>query len=197
VDGTLVNFSFVYTGAEGVSSRRDLSASTVDGIVRITPLLESSGILEVTASIGELVVVSNTLRIEVIPSGEDGSSNGEGIPTVTTEPIPDPDEDQGDDGPRDSTSLVDWLIALIVIIFISLFTYQIGAVSRNIRWAVRWGLTSFMGGLAANAYLSFGMPGSTGIILQYGIWGIVICVASGCVIGWASGLIWRSLSQRN
>jgi hypothetical protein len=38
------------------------------------------------------------------------------------------------------------------------------------------------------------MPGSPALILDYGIWGIVISVASGCLIGWGSGVIWRSIA---
>jgi beta-N-acetylhexosaminidase len=197
VNNTVVNFSLTTLGTEGSTITREISSQTVGGIARTNHLLDSAGILEITASTGDPALLSNTLRLEVSASGEgnggdadDGSLETEVVPTESV-------DDQPPIDPDDATTLIDWLISLVVTIFISLFTYQLGAVAGSIRWAVRWGLTSFLGGLAANAYLSFGMPGSAPLILEYGIWGIVLCVAAGCLIGWAAGLIWRSANQRN
>ena len=193
-DHTLVNIEFLSLGSEGGTSQREVTVHTVNGIARTNQLLDTAGILEVTATTGDPEIVSNTLRLEVAVIGEaGGAENGD-----PTEPEIVPTEDPGvdpPDQPADSTSLVDWLIALIVIVFLSLFIYQIGAVGGKIRWAVRWGLASFLGGLVTNSYISFGMPGSTELILGYGIWGIVICVASGCLLGWCAGLIWRAVSK--
>jgi beta-N-acetylhexosaminidase len=197
VDNTVVNFSLTTLGTEGSTITREITAQTVDGFARTTHLLDLAGILEITASTGDPALVSNTLRLEVSASGVEDGADGDddsGEPEVVPTEIP---ETPPPFVPEDDTTLVDWLISLVVTIFISLFTYQLGAVAGNIRWAVRWGLTSFLGGLAANAYLSFGLPGSAPLILEYGIWGIVLVVAAGCLIGWSAGLIWRSVNQRN
>jgi beta-N-acetylhexosaminidase len=196
-DNTVVNFSLTTSGAEGSTITREITTRTVDGVASTNHLLDLAGILEITASTGDPALVSNTLRLEVSASGVEDGADGDddsSEPEVVPTEIPDPPPPFI---PEDETTLVDWLISLVVTIFISLFTYQLGAVAGNIRWAVRWGLTSFLGGLAANAYLSFGLPGSAPLIMEYGIWGIVLVVAAGCLIGWAAGLIWRSVNQRN
>lgn len=197
VDNTVVNFSLTTLGPEGLTSNREISVQTIDGVARTNHLIDSAGILEIFARTGDPALVSNTLRLEVTATGEgtepDSEDDSAATQVVPTESV----EDPGIDELYDSTTLVDWLISLVVAVFVSLFTYQLGAVAGSIRWAVRWGLTTFLGGLAANAYLSFGMPGSTNLILEYGIWGIVLCVAAGSLVGWAGGLVWRSVSQRN
>jgi len=195
INGTAVNFAFLSFDSEGGTSQREVTVSTVDGIGRTNQLLDAAGILEVTASTGDAALISNTLRLEVASIDDGGAAQGNGDGT-DTQVAPDA-EDGGDQTelPVVSTSLVDWLISLIVIVFFSLFIYQIGVVAGKIRWAVRWGLASFMGGLAANSYLSFDFPGSSTLILAYGIWGIVICVTAGCLLGWGVGLIWRTASK--
>jgi beta-N-acetylhexosaminidase len=197
VDNTVVILSLTTSGTEGSTITREVTTQTIDGVARTTHLLDLAGILEITASTGDPALVSNTLRLEVSGSGVEDGTDGDddsGEPEVVPTEIP---ETPPPFVPEDETTLIDWLISLVVTIFISLFTYQLGAVAGNIRWAVRWGLTSFLGGLAANAYLSFGFPGSAPLIMEYRIWGIVLVVAAGCLIGWAAGLIWRSVNQRN
>ena len=89
--------------------------------------------------------------------------------------------------------LIDWLLALLVIFFISLFAYQSGALTGQVRWGVRWGLTTLIGGLAVNGYISFNLPGASSLITRYSIWGIVLGVVAGSLAGWTAGLLWRWL----
>jgi len=93
--------------------------------------------------------------------------------------------------PREVNNLIDWLLALLVIIFISLFAYQSGALTGQVRWGVRWGLSALIGGLVVNAYISFNLPGAAQLVAEYNIWGIVLSVVSGSLLGWASGVVWR------
>jgi beta-N-acetylhexosaminidase len=194
-DDTTVNLTFLSSDSEGGTSQREVTLYTVNGIGRTNQLLDTAGILEVTATTGDPELISNTLRLEIASIAEGGDVPV--FPDSTT--IGATPTSESGDGPLDplvdSTSLVDWLISLIVIVFISLFTYQIGVVAGRIRWAVRWGLTSFLGGLTVTCYLSFGFPGSATLIIAYGIWGIVICAAIGCLLGWAAGLIWRAVTK--
>ncbi len=57
------------------------------------------------------------------------------------------------------------------------------------------GADLMVGGLLVNAYISFNLPGAVFLVREYHIWGIVLAVAGGCLLGWAAGLVWRWLSK--
>ena len=196
-DGTLVRFYLNTTNVEGVSSQRELTALTIDGKTTAAVNLETAGRLQVQAASGQPEALSDTLQITVMSSGE--ASGGEEPvvpeptqPTPTEVPDVEPDVDTID---REVTNLVDWLLAIVVIVFLSLFAYQFGALAGQVRWGVRWGLASMVGGLLVNAYISFNLPGAVFLVREYNIWGIVLAVAGGCLLGWAAGLVWRWLSR--
>ncbi|MEJ2513121.1 MAG: hypothetical protein P8Y72_16170, partial [Anaerolineales bacterium] len=118
-------------------------------------------------------------------------------PSEITPTVEVPQPTQTIAGPREVNNLIDWLLSLLVIFFISLFAYQSGALAGQVRWGVRFGLTALIGGLAVNAYISFNLPGAAALVTKYSIWGIVLSAASGSLIGWASGVLWRWMSKSN
>lgn len=195
-DNTLVRFSLTTTALEGASIQRDLTSLTVDGVAGTSFILDTPGTLRVQASSGQPPALSTEVVIDVLGLDEPVSTE-EGSPTpaeptqteVVIEPTPTPDP------PRQLTNLVDWLLSLIVTIFVSLFAYQFGALSGTVRWGVRWALTSLIGGLLVNAYISFNLPGAASLVSEYHIWGIVLSVGGGCLLGWASGLLWHIISR--
>jgi beta-N-acetylhexosaminidase len=196
-DGSVVQFTLVTTNVEGVSSQGEVTALTTDGFTTATVVLETAGTLQVQASSGQPPALSDSLQIDVISSGET-QDPGEQEPPEPTKPapteIPEP-EPEIEEPARELSNLVDWLLAIVVITFLSLFAYQFGALAGQVRWGVRWGLTSLIGGLAVNAYISFNLPGADLLIREYHIWGIVLGVAGGCLLGWAAGLLWRWLKK--
>lgn len=195
-DSTLVTFTLINTNLEGISSQRDLTSLTVNGYASTNFILDSAGTLRVQASSGQPPAISNEYVMDVaglpnaIPTDEDEPTPIVITPTPQeTEPaiLPEP--------PRDVNNLVDWVLSLIVIAFVSLFAYQFGAMAGTIRWGVRWALTTLIGGLLVNAYISFNLPGANLLVSEYHIWGIVLAVGGGCLIGWAAGLIWRWMKR--
>lgn len=197
-DDTLVRFTIINTNTEGASSQRELTSLTVDGYARTNFILDTAGTLSVQASSGQPPATSNQVQIRVSGPVDTQTSPGEPTPTIEITPTEEallptlPPEE-----PRTVNNLIDWLLALLVIIFISLFAYQSGALAGQVRWGVRWGLTALIGGLVVNAYISFNLPGAETLVGNYNIWGIVLSVAGGSLIGWASGVIWRWLSRSN
>lgn len=194
-DETLVRFTLISTNAEGVSSQRELTGLTNDGIAQASFILDTAGTLRVQAASGQPPALSNEIQIAVASSGEPSATPDGGqdqpeeptpTPLVETDGLP-PEE------PRILNNLVDWLLSMVVIIFMSLFAYQFGALAGQVRWGVRWGLTSLIGGLLVNTYISFNLPGAATLVGEYHIWGIVLSVTGGSLIGWAAGLIWRNL----
>ena len=145
------------------------------------------------ASSGDPAALSNQIQFDVasaieLPSTEETAppATAEPVPTLDLDDLPIPQQPQ-----REMNNLVDWVLAMVVIIFVSLFAYQSGAMAGQVRWGVRWALTSLIGGLLVNAYISFNLPGAAVLVREYHIWGIVLGVAGGCLAGWAIGLIWR------
>lgn len=93
--------------------------------------------------------------------------------------------------PREETSFGDWFLLILITAFISLFAYQAGALTGQVRWGIRWGLLALIGGLAINVYLALGLPGTRNLIVNSGLWGIVLFTVGGTVIGWAAGWVWQ------
>jgi len=195
-DDTLVRFTLISTNTEGTSTQRELTSLTSGGIARINFILDTAGTLSVQASSGQPAATSNQVQINV-----SGTTITEVPPIETTTPVTItptemlPEPTIPPEEPRVVNNLIDWMLALVVILFISLFAYQSGALAGQVRWGVRWGLSSLIGGLIVNAYISFNLPGASTLIGKYNIWGIVLSVAGGSLIGWSSGIIWRWLSR--
>ena len=138
--------------------------------------------------------MSEVIQIDVADTGDTGPVvlvTGTPPPTDSPEFTPNPDPETTPQ-PSDKTTLGDWLLALLVVAFISLFAYQAGSTAGHVRWGVRWGLASLMGGLAVNTYLSFNLPGAKELISSYQLCGIVISTALGALVGWEIGFLWRT-----
>ena len=193
-DDTLVRFTLLSTNPDGVSSQREVTSLTVDGIAQTNYILDTAGTLSVGAASGQPPATSMQVQINVAGPASTESQPGDTPPPVEitpTDAIPLPTEIPA--GPREVNNLIDWLLALLVIFFISLFAYQSGALTGQVRWGVRWGLTTLIGGLAVNGYISFNLPGASSLITRYSIWGIVLGVVAGSLAGWTAGLLWRWL----
>lgn len=197
-DNSLVRFSITTTTTEGTTNQREITVLTISGEARTSIILDTAGITQIQASIGDPSPESEIIQIDVAV-GEEVT----GLPTDTVSPgdeegTPPADggESNGNDPPpRDYTSLGDWLVTLFVTVFIGLFAYQAGALAGQVRWGVRWGLAALIGGLAVNTYLSFNLPGVAALITRYQIWGIVICTMIGAFLGWGAGVLWRRFSK--
>ena len=162
-------------------------------MARISYLLDTAGSLQVQASSGEQAATSEEIQIDITINDEFVETEiitTTPEPTVLIEETPTP-EPPPVENPRELNNLIDWLLSLVVIVFLSIFAYQGGALSGHVRWGVRTGLTTLIGGLMANAYISFNLPGAAALIREYHIWGIVLVVAGGSLLGWGMGIIWR------
>lgn len=196
-DNTVVRFTLATTNLESVTNQREQTSLTVNGVARISYLLDTPGSLQVFASSGEQNAISTEVEIDIVADEdflETEAVTNTPEPTLAIEatlpPVQPTDPTQ-----RELNNLVDWLLSLVVIVFLSLFAYQGGALSGQVRWGVRWGLTALIGGLLANAYISFNLPGAALLIREYHIWGIVLGVAGGSLLGWGAGLLWRYLTR--
>jgi beta-N-acetylhexosaminidase len=196
-DNTPATIILNTTIADGSSSQRTISAKIVSGSVRTSFILETAGVLEIQVSSGDPAALSEVIQIDVADTGEAGPATavpGTPAPTDQTQATPVVTPDIPTES-IDQLALGEWLLTLIVISFISLFAYQIGATAGQVRWGVRWGLAALIGGLTVNTYLSFGLPGASILIGEYQLWGIVISTAAGSLLGWLGGLVWRQIKR--
>jgi hypothetical protein len=81
----------------------------------------------------------------------------------------------------------------MVTITASLGTYRFAAFIGQIRWGVRGGFLSLIGGLSAYTYLASGLPGSQDLIGSSGAFGILLVTVLGCVTGILVAWAWRYL----
>ena len=202
-DNTAVAFS-ISISTEGSPIERMLEASTVGGNAQVSYSIESEGSLEIYAASGSEVAQSEILQFDVIginPAGiaalETASALEDSESGLGDEAVETPDDaSSGANQQVASVGFSDWLLAIVVSLFFSLFNYQVGSIRVNVRWGVRWALLTFIGGMVSVIYLGLNLPGSTALIGSLGIWGIVLVTLLGAAAGLVIGWIWKSNNAR-
>jgi beta-N-acetylhexosaminidase len=194
-DGTPIEFILNTERGDGTNSFRTIGSNSRDGFAQTLYRLELGGALKLTAINEASGTTSLEIRIEV----GDSNPNGNATNFETETPI----SDQGvEDNLQNSTksrpiyiTLGDWLLTIIVIFFVTLFSYQIAAINDSVRWGIRWGLTSLIGGLVVLGYFSFNLSGTAEMINLYDIWGIVGGAGFGSLFGLAIGWLWKTIAD--
>ncbi|MBW8009706.1 MAG: hypothetical protein FVQ83_00505 [Chloroflexi bacterium] len=201
-DNTPISF-VITSNIEGTPTQREINVNSENGIAQYQFVIESSGTIEIQVNSGEPQALSEILPLEIAPLVEEIVETEPPplpTPTGTSTSIPQSTQEVSTDQetqPRDKTNLGDWSLAILVSVFVGSFAYQAGAASGHVRWGIRWGLTTFIGGLLINLYLAFGLPGSVWLLQAAGVWGVVISTLLGAGIGWVTGWGWQlSISSK-
>ncbi len=198
-DNTPVTFSITLI-TEQNSLQRQITSTTHAGIAIATYSIESEGGLDLTASSGEPAALSATLHFEVAGINPEGlalqaTQTAQALLLAAT-PVPTSQPNSAEGISLGRTDLVDWFLVLLISGILGLLAYQTGINLGKVRWAVRWGLTTLIGGLLAGSYLAFDLPGSKAILVFAGKWGLVLALIAGASIGWLAGLAWREALKR-
>lgn len=200
-DGTPVTF-LVTLVTDQNTLQRQINATTRQGFALGSYSIEDEGGLDISASSGEPAALAASQHFEV------SGINPEGLALQATQtaqalllaatPIQSPtlNESKTAVGAKGRTDLIDWFLIVLISGIVGLSAYQMGANLGKVRWAIRWGLTSLIGGLAVGSYLAFDLPGSRTVLMFVGKWGLVLTVLAGAVLGWLAGLAWREMLQR-
>lgn len=198
-DNTPVNF-WINIAIEGTTLTRQVAAISQAGFAQANYSIEAEGSLEIRASSGEPAASSQTLHFDVV------GINPEGLALQATQtaqaqleatPLPAPTQVVEEPAPEIvRTGFIDWFLVVLLSFVGSAFVYQLGANLSQIRWAVRWGLTTLIGGLAIGTYLALDLPGSQAVLMFAGKWGVVLFVLLGCGLGWLAGWVWREQNRR-
>lgn len=195
-DNTPVTFEVTIV-TEGATLTREINAVTRQGMGQTSYSIEGEGNLEIIATSGEPAATSAPQHFDVIGINPEGlalqatqtaqaqlQATASAMPLVQT--INEPVEQESL-----QTGLTDWLLIVMVSAVSGLFAYQTGVNFGRSRWAVRWALTTLIGGLAMGTYLAFDLPGSQAILAFSGEWGVVLTGLAGAALGWSAGWGWR------
>lgn len=200
-DNTPVTFS-VSLITEQSTLQRQITAPTHHGIASTTYSIEDEGTLVLTASSGEPPALALGQQFSV------AGINPEGLALQATQtaqsilatqaaqtPLPTQQPNASEDVIR-RTDLVDWFLWVLISSVAALGAYQAGVNMNQLRWGVRWALTTLIGGLLVGCYLALDLPASRAILEFGGKWGLVIAVLAGCLAGWLAGWLWRLRGRR-
>jgi len=188
-NNTPVQFIITVNGEEALS----ISTTTANGYAQASYVIEKSGTLAIQAVSG--LAKSNTIIFEIpiqeetpIPSQTISPTDTptlEPSPTlITLTPIPTPEPIMDENG----LGIENWFGALAVITFISWGATRTGAIIGKVRWGIRWGLASFIGGLVFYTYVVLNLPLSEAILSFSDTWGLLMATFLGTVVGWLIAL---------
>jgi len=96
--------------------------------------------------------------------------------------------------PTQSPGLADWVIAIMISSALAWSSYRLAALIGHVRWGVRIGFLTLIGGLLAYCYLILEMPGSQLLTINSVSWGVVLASVTGAILGLLVAFLWRALS---
>lgn len=195
-DNTPVTF-YINLTSEGNRLERQVSANTVDGRAEASYSIEAEGSLDIWASSGDPAANAEIRHFDVVGINIEGialqaTQTALAILQLTPPALSTAEALAAAEAQiHDQTNLSDWFVMGIVALLGALFAYQVGLGQTSMRWAIRRGLISLVGGGAAGAYLSLDLPGAAQLLKSIGTWGVMLVVAGGCVLGWLAALGWQ------
>ena len=160
----------------------------------------SPGILEITAESES--ARSATLNLDIpLPNGVVATLTPTVEPTGTATPLPStatplpPIIPTPEPELPPQPGLNEWLIAVLISLGLSFGIYRLAAQVGSLRWGIRAGFLSLIGGLLAYSYLAAELPGSRKLLDFSVSWSIFIVSAAGIMIGLAAALCWRAVEN--
>lgn len=199
-DGTVVRFTFSQ-GESGLFQQVDVT--TVQGVAIVAYRLDKPGLIEIRAS-SEPARVSDTIQLDVTSEGVSvviSTPTSEFVPTPTSTPTlsaPTPTALPAPVSPVMRGAYPNawgWLLVVLVLLAGTLLSYWLGTQVVEPRWAVRWSLLVFLGGVLAYNYLVLDFPGAPGSVTARGLSFFLQAVLVGQVVGFVLGWMWRSAAE--
>ena len=121
-------------------------------------------------------------------------------PTETTTPEPTPTLEEPTATPfilpppePEITGLAEWSLALVISLAIGWVAMRVGATLGQVRWGVRWGFATLIGGLLAYTYSVLKLPGAEWIAESPYHWGLMLFTFIGALLGWGIAVIIRAI----
>jgi beta-N-acetylhexosaminidase len=204
-DNTYVRF-LVSRGEGGTAQSYTIETTTVKGVARATIRIEGQGQMQVRAESER--ARSSTVLVFDLPPAENGVQETETpvpSPTQTATATPSPTNTATptqvppppvEEPPTRGIRFSDWLLAMTLTIAIGLASYWLSISVGQVRWGVRSGFLTLIGGLLAYTYVAMELPGAASLIETGGTWGITLAALVGAVIGFGTGWSWKLSNGR-
>lgn len=190
-DGTVVQFSMNLIGEGGLIIQQ-IDSVTTQGIARASFGLDRPGLLAISVT-SEPAVISQVLQLDVSQSGQVEVFVVTPVLTQNIETTPEAQIEEAESPyislegyPRFSA----WLIAMLMILILTGFTFIITTQFANRVQAIRWSLGVLVGGLITYNILAFGMFGIKNVLLNAGLSGIMLLTLAGQILGFVGGWFW-------
>ncbi len=190
-DGTIARFTMT-TRDESGGILQQFDAPTVAGVARASFVIDKPGNVEIHA-VSEPALVSQVLQFDASDAGfavtvvvpEVSATPAPVLPTPTPTPVNDLLSPEG--YPR----IGAWMLALIALVGGAVLVFWAANNWIAMRWALRFALCAFIGGLAAYNYLALGFPGAANWIASgAGAFGILTLTFSGEALGVFAAWAW-------
>jgi beta-N-acetylhexosaminidase len=193
-DDTPVDFIVRVNGVEAPA----ISADTVNGSAIASVLIEQSGTIEIQAVAGG--AQSTNLIVEIPEERPSATPSPTVTPTETATPEPTPTLQEPTTTPfivpppePEITGIAEWLLALVISLAIGWVALRVGATMGQVRWGVRWGFATLIGGLLAYTYSVLQLPGAEWIAESPYHWGLMLFTFIGALLGWGIAVIIRAI----
>ena len=193
-DGTPVEFIITLQG----SSTYLPTVTTLNGTASSSYLVAEG--FNIIVSAQSSLARSSSIEINILGDSINGSNSDfqgsadEEVEQPTSAPTATDDPTNGSS--ENNSTLVPpwriWLFSLVVIIFVSVIAYQVGATSGLVRWGIRWSLASFIAGMLIYNYFVLDLPG-VAFLYPNGVsrLGLGLSVLSGSLLGWLLAFLYQ------
>jgi beta-N-acetylhexosaminidase len=191
-DGTVVRFSMVLTG-EGGGILQQIESATTQGVARASFGLDKPGLLEIRAA-SDPATLSVVLQLDVSSAG--AAPVIVVTPVIVTEtlmptPTTTPPAEENDFVTTEGyLNFNAWFVVFLFLLGSSWLAYWAFSRFKGAREGVRWAVCILLGGAAAHAYLTLGLPGSQVFAFAQGMSGILIFTFLGELTGAVCAWLW-------
>jgi beta-N-acetylhexosaminidase len=195
-DGTVVKFLFNLTGEKRMSQQ--IETVTKNGIARTNFRIQDPGMLEIRVN-SDPSFNSDILMLEITP----GKSIV--VSAITPTVIPTSISDQPNAGNQTNTLYrkifigsdfkLEWLIVFLMLWLIVGFFLWMGTRYFTIKWGIRAGLTTAIGGFLSYLWIILGLPGSLTLFYSRALTSTIIVVLIGGGIGFLVYWLWNQYSR--
>jgi beta-N-acetylhexosaminidase len=109
------------------------------------------------------------------------------VPTLSSAQVP---------PPRARPNLLDWFAAMMIAIVAGFLSYKAAITMGQVRWGVRVGFLSAIGGLAAYTLLILAEAAGNDMLQSTGSWAVVLATLLGSAVGIFITLGWRAIHRQ-